>query len=323
MNWAGAVDWYVNQYLYESGRDSRLKAYLQRNGKKQVMLTEWCAWEGDKDGFVTNEDNQIDQMVQKVQLMELSDNVAGYAWFMGIGGSFNNSYPYWHIFTGSDSDLHFTELGRIYTNMSSFDKSCWWKPGQLIPAKDYIDMSECKLRHNTDVESEQKIELSKFQQYISWDNSTITPYVDYQVNVGTTKDYTLSLRLCNEGGTALELLVDGTKVADANLPSTGAQWLTQTTVLPLTAGTHTLRLRNVSQNDNKMNWLRIEGSEDDSTDEPTAIGAPTQRSAQPVSVTFHDLSGREISPNNYQGIAIRSCRYADGIVKNEKWVLKP
>ena len=322
MNWAGAVDWYVNTYLYASDKDKRLRDYFTRNGKKKIMLTEFCAWEGDKDGFVTNEDNQIDQMVQKVQILEKSDNVAGYAWFMAVGGNFSNTYPYYHIFTGSDTNLQFTELGRIYAHLSSFDKTCWWKPGQLIPAKDYIDMSECKLRHNTDGESQQQIELSEFQQFKNWENNIITPYVSYQINVGTDKDYTLELRLCNDEGTTIEFLVDGTEVTTADLPSTGNAWQTQTVSLPLTAGLHTLRLNNVKQSKNKMNWLRIVGSEDDAMEEPvSSIDKAVTEKGAVRSVRLFDLAGRELQAPAH-GMVVRTTTYDNGQTVTEKVVMK-
>ena len=306
MNWASSVKWFVNDYLYAADRDQRLLDYFTRNGRKQVFLTEFSAGEGDKDGFTTTEDSQIDQMVQKVQILEQSDNVAAYAWFMGIGGSFTNSYPYWHVFTGSDSNLQFTELGRIYTHMSAFDKTCYWKPGQLIPAKDYIDMADCKLRHNTDEESQQQIELSEFQQYRNWEQKVITPYVEYQINVGTRKLYTLSLRLCNESGTVIEFLVDGRKMASRTLASTDGQWATRTTTLMLTPGLHTLRLNNVKQAPNRMNWLRIEGTEDDAVEEPgTAVLPPAVAKPQDKALLRYDLSGRRITRSAHRGIVIR------------------
>ena len=322
MNWASSVEWFVNSYLYADDRDSRLRDYFSRTGRKQIFLTEFSAGEGDKDGFTTTEDSQIDEMVKKVQLLEQSDNVAGYAWFMGIGGSFTNSYPYWHVFTGSDSNLQITELGRIYANMSSFDKTCYWKPGQLIPAKDYIDMSECKLRHNTDKESDQKIELSQFQQYKNWENKTITPYVEYQINVGTRKSYTLSLRLCNDNGTTIEFVVDGRKVVSRSLTTTNNEWATRTVLLALTPGLHTLRLNNVKQSNNKMNWLRIEGTEDDCVEEPTAITAPREAGKGSIrKVTFSDLTGRRLASPT-RGVVIRTTTYDDGTTRNEKIIQK-
>ena len=307
MNWASAVDWYVNTYLYADDKDPRLRDYFVRNGRKQIFLTEFSAGEGDKDGFVTTEESQIDEMVKKVQLLELSPNVAGYAWFMATGSSFTNSYPYWHVFTGSASKPELTELGLIYAHMSSFDKTHYWRPGELIPAKDYVYMTDCRLRHNTDPESQQAIELSEFQQYQNWENRTITPYVEYQINVGTRKNYTLSMRLCNSTPTKYEAYVDGKKVIERLVASTGGEWATRTMLLPLTPGLHTLRIACISQAANKMNWLRIEGDADDSV--PTHI-APLAPSPE-ATVRYYDLSGRPLT-NPSRGIYLRVATTPDG-----------
>ena len=299
MNWASAVDWYVNEYLYSEERDPRLLAYFERNGRKKVMLTEFCAWEGDKDGFVTTEESQTDQMVEKVRVLEQSPNVAGYAWYMGIGGSFTNNFPYYHIFGGSDKALQFTDLGLVYTHMSSFDTLWHYKPGQMIAAKDYIDMRECKLRPSTDEESPYAIELTRFQQYKNWRNETITPYVEYLINVGSNKRYTLSMRLCNTSGTTIDILVDGKKKTTARLASTVGEWATQTVSVPLTPGNHKLRLNNVKQSYNRMNWLRIEGEETDTTEPiPDGIRLIENESLTPAlskgEGDWYDRSGRQI-----------------------------
>ena len=321
MNWAGSIEWFVNTYPYASDRDARLLAYFERNGRKKVLLTEFCAGEGDKDGFTTTVDSQIDQMVQKVQILEKSDNVAGYAWFMGIGGSFTNSFPYFHVFAGSDENLQLTELGLIYANMSSFDRNWYFKPGQLIPATDYMNMSECQIRHSTDSESPCPIELSRFQQYLNWNNEAITPYVEYQINVGTSKRYTLSMRLCNSTGTNIDVYVDGKKKATVRLTSTGGQWATQTTTVSLTPGNHILRLANVKQADNRMNWLRIEGDPTDTTEQiPDAIDM-RQQETQPRSTTFFDLSGRPVAFPQ-RGLYLRTNTLPDGSLHTEKVLMK-
>lgn len=321
MNWASAVEWYVNDYLYEEERDPRLLAYFERNGRRKVMLTEFCAWEGDKDGFTTTEESQLDQMVEKVRIMEQSKNVAGYAWYMGIGGSFTNSFPYFHIFTGSDKALQFTELGLVYTHMSAFDTTWHYKPGQIIGAKDYVDMRECKLRRSTDEESPFAIELTRFQQYKNWKNETITPFVEYLINVGTNKRYTLSMRLCNTNGTTIEILVDGKKKTTAQLASTGGKWKTLTASVPLTPGNHTLRLNNIKQADNRMNWLRIEGVETDTT-EPDEDGInSTQATKEKYETKCYDLTGRTVKVDA-KGLLLRVTTQPDGSTVTEKILTK-
>ena len=120
--------------------------------------------------------------------------------------------------------------------------------------------------------------------------------MEYQINVGTRKMYTLSMRLCNESGTIIEFLLDGRKLVSRSLPSTKGQWATVTTSLMLTPGLHRLRLNNVKQAPNRMNWLRIEGTEDDSVEDPaSAVFSPLAPETQSEALPCYDLSGRRIT----------------------------
>ena len=97
MNWYSSTLWFATEYFYKDlynpektdvyGRYPNIVNYLntykEQHGHFPLMyLTEFCAWEGNKDGFTLNAESQIDQMTQKLQLLEQSDLVAGYAWFM-------------------------------------------------------------------------------------------------------------------------------------------------------------------------------------------------------------------------------------------------
>ena len=130
--------------------------------------------------------------------------------------------------------------------------------------------------------------------------------MEYQINVGTRKMYTLSMRLCNESGTTIEFLLDGRKLVSRSLPSTKGQWATVTTSLMLTPGLHRLRLNNVKQAPNRMNWLRIEGTEDDAVEEPaSAVFSPLAPETQSEALPRYDLSGRRITARQPHGIVIR------------------
>ncbi len=310
MNWSAALDWYVNTYLYASDRDASLRAYFERNGKKPIMLTEWCAWEGDKDGFTTNVDNQIDQMVQKVQVMELSPNVEGYAWFMGIGGNINNSYPYWHVFQNGANGRELTELGRVYTHMSSFDSTCYWPVNQVIFAKDYMYMYEGQLRHNTDSESSAPIELSKFQQYVNWENKTITPYVDYQVELPSTGDYQVLFRLNAPAGATFQLQQDGNQVAERTFAAFDG-WTTDTLQVALTQGRHTLRVLNVNQGACKFNWLKLQAATSGVETVTISAGKTVQR------VVYYNMKGEQVGAEAERPL-IRLTTYTDGSQSSEK-----
>jgi hypothetical protein len=130
--------------------------------------------------------------------------------------------------------------------------------------------------------------------------------VEYLINVGSSKRYTLSLRLCNTSGTTIDIFVDGKKKTTARLASTGGKWVTQTVNLSLTSGNHKLRLNNIKQSDNRMNWLRIEGEE-------TGIVSPLREAEEGV---IYDLSGRPASKGQ-RGLLLHIGR-EDGHVKTRK-----
>jgi predicted RNA-binding protein with PUA domain len=114
--------------------------------------------------------------------------------------------------------------------------------------------------------------------------------------------------------------VDGKKKATAKLSSTGNKWTTQTVSVPLTPGNHRLRLNNVKQADNRMNWLRIEGEETDTT-EPTPDEISIVQEDEKVYTTKHyDLTGREVRKGQ-RGLQLRST-IKNGSRKTEKILVK-
>lgn len=258
MNWADALDWYVNRYLYEDAcQNAHLRDYFERQGRKQIVLSEWCAWEGDKDGFKTDEETQIDQMVRKVQILEKSDNVAAYAWFMAKGEN-NYGFPYYRIFENNQADSPLTELGRVYTYMSSFDADCWFDAGQHIPAVEYIDMNGVRVRQSSDPAGSEQIELRRFNAFVDGTSNMITPYVDYQLNVPSAGLYTFTMRVKACGDMLFSLDVDGRQSGQAFLTSTDGRWADRyfTAYMPL--GHHTIRVQQNTTSDTSLSWMKFE-----------------------------------------------------------------
>lgn len=84
-----------------------------------MLLTEFCSWKNNNNNLTP--DFQIQSMVEKLQVLELSEHVAGYCWFMAHG---NNNYgsPYYRFFESNADDSPLTRLGTIYVYSSAFDK---------------------------------------------------------------------------------------------------------------------------------------------------------------------------------------------------------
>lgn len=199
MNWAGSHIWYATDYFYRDLFDPQNETYgkypslveLMEDYKKahghfpRMMLTESCSWEGDKDGFKLTVQSQIDQMTQKVQKMELSDLVEGYAWFMANDNA--AVPPYYSIFKTNWPDSELSPLGQVYVHMSSFDKEHYYAPGDRILAKDYVyattDEIQVKLRPNTEEGSDVPLQV-EFPQYA---------LADYQIDVPQDGTYRITL----------------------------------------------------------------------------------------------------------------------------------
>lgn len=208
-----------------------------------MMLTEFCSWEGNKDSFVTNPDNQIDQMTQRIQKMEQSDLVEGYAWFMA--NSNYNSSPYMSAFVNNTPGSELSTLGKVLVYMSSFDNDKYYRPGEKVAAKDYIDATTddqiVRLRPNTEQGSDipLQIQLTPF-------DSEKNKYsaATYLIDVPATGTYTFTL---HANGTDNRIsLTSGDHSSEMTVAGHPDEWSDYTATMDLTAGKNTLSIANLS-----------------------------------------------------------------------------
>ena len=222
---------------------------------KQIWLTEFCSWEGTVDSVA-----QLNAMVQKVQSLELDNNVARYAWFKAKGST---TSPYYQLLLTpklSESPKVYgrlSNLGKVYVNMSSFDLNYYYKPSTPIPAKEYINSGGISLQPNSDVESTQNIQISSF------DNGAFTEYL---IDIPQTQEYDVQLRFSSEAflySPQIQLSLDGQPVATQILPETGMtddtdQWATATIKAVIPAGKHRLQVKSTRSTTCKLNWLQLD-----------------------------------------------------------------
>ena len=302
MNWYSAVNWVASEYFYtdkESGdlffstnkaKYPNLVKYLEdyktANGHyPRMFLTEFCAWEGNKDGYTSSLENQIDQMTQKVQKLEQSDLVAGYAWFMGNTSQAPTEYPYNSVFQSNTASSELSDLGKVYVYMSSFDKKKYYTPGETILAKDYIDASmdnqQAKVRPNTETGSDIPLQ-------VEWQPGSWTAY---QVDLPSDGDYTLTLHMKSSQDTGFRIyhgaLGAANKRLDTTLKSTNEEWQDAVTSVTLTAGQHTLLLYNMSESSVLLNQLRF-----DTTSGISSAAADRRQSGNDA---VYDLQGRQVA----------------------------
>ena len=246
MNWYGSNTWFATEYFYSDlynrskecyGRYPNLVAFLDRYKAAhghfpRMMLTEFCSWEND--GSITGVDFQIDQMTQKVQKLEQSDLVEGYAWFMANDSKGAGSYPYMSLLQRNTADSPLSDLGKVYVSMSAFDKEKFYSPGERIEAKDYVnattDDQRIRVRPNSEASSALPLQIE----------IPASGYADYQINVPSDGTYRFLFHVKTQAATKLVLYVDSRKSESVSVPSTDGVWRDVEIVAPLTAGHHTV-----------------------------------------------------------------------------------
>ena len=297
MNWYSSTVWFATEYFYKDlydsqktdvyGRYPNIVAYLdnykaQHGHFPKMYLTEFCAWEGNKDGFVLNVDSQIDQMTQKIQLLEKSDLVAGYAWFMANATA--SQYPYMSVFQTNSSTSELSTLGKVYVHMSAFDTSKYYTVGENILAKDYVDASrdqqQPKVRPNSETGSDIPLQ-------VEWVGSS---WMGYQVDIPTGGSYEMRLHMKSSAASSYRLYRNATGTSNrlqntTALPSTDGQWKDVTTTVTLPAGQYTLLLYNMSTVSVLLSELQLQST--------TGIAEVIDHS--PLTIDHcYDLQGRQI-----------------------------
>lgn len=312
MDYAGAVKWFATEYFYKdiysadnAARYPHLVQYLRSHGELPMFLTEFCAFGNDLrgNGVTLTPEVQIDQMTQKLQYLELSDKVAGYAWFMANGNA--TQHPYYSLMQTNTPSSTLSEVGRVYVHMSSFDKTRYYAPGEPIQAKDYVDAStdgqQVRLRSNSEASTAQSLPLQVELPTSAW--------TTYQLDLPAEATYVLTLHVKSTADTPLWLYVDGRKRATPTLGSTGGTWTDRTVSLILPKGRHQLMLFNASQSSVWINRLQA-----DLTD---GIATATAHDATAKTVTYYGTDGTQRTADTH-GVLIERITTADGQVKTRK-----
>lgn len=295
MNWFGASTWFATEYFYKDLYDETkedvygkypnivkyLDDYKAANGHfPRMMLTEFCSWENN--GAITGVDFQIDQMTQKVQKLEQSDLVEGYAWFMANNAAAN--YPYYSIFQKNNADSPLSTLGTVYVYMSSFDTDKFYAPGELIQAKDYIDAStgeqQARLRPNTESGSDLPLQVEMLAG--TW--------TKYQLNVPEEGEYTVTMHICSQSDNNIYMYVDNKKQSTGTIASTGNTWTDRNIDVSIPAGEHSVMLFNAGTEPFLINSLQFSKS-------ATGIDKPAVSETDKPESIF-TLSGVNVSDKN-------------------------
>lgn len=204
---------------------------------KQIWLTEFCAWDGLTREEADARKIQRDEMVRKVEALELSPNVYRYSWFMAKGA---DNYPYYSLLKYKNLNQGIeagtlTDLGRIYVHMSVFDTTSFHAPEVTFPASDYVKSSLISLNVNTDATSAFPLQVEGFSNMRT---------LEYLIDVPVAGEYRLEARV-STAGIPLTAYIDGEAVGSATWETTGDQgvWDTRYLTMNLPQGQHRLQLK--------------------------------------------------------------------------------
>ena len=241
---------YVNQYITKY--------------KKQVWLTEFCAWDGLSKVMSTGYPYQKQAMIRKIEDLELNPMVARYAWFIPRSNN-EIAYPFNELLRSVNIDPTYelvapgilTELGKIYVNMSSFDSAHYYGMNEQIPAKDYMKSYYVNIEASTDLSSTIPIQLYEFEGGL---------FVEYFVDVPAAGQYPLTLRIANTAGVSPSFTIssNGTVLTTQEVASSGGQgnWQVRTFPITLSAGKQTIRITSNGISGCKMQWFSFSSTAD-------------------------------------------------------------
>ncbi|MFL5729288.1 MAG: glycosyl hydrolase [Cytophagaceae bacterium] len=238
-------------WLY--GFEGVLNPYRKYN--KPIWVTEF-----DRSG-ATTATQHAQLMVDVIDFMEKDPAVFRYAWFLARSSPGTTSTDILTQTTGN-----FTNLGLIYTYMSSYDNAFYHKVNNIIEAEHYIDKSvtycgwngsACAWPYSVLLEATSDVSgtLDAYN-FLSATDDTIF----YNVDIPATQSYTIDFRVNTSAASTISVHTYPGNVllgTTASLNSAGA-WSTKTlNSVNLAAGKQKIYLTASNGSAMKLNWLRI------------------------------------------------------------------
>ncbi|TLX76858.1 carbohydrate-binding protein [Labilibacter sediminis] len=233
-----------------------LKGFIERFEKynKPIWLTEFCAWEG----HVTPESQQ-QYMSDALNYLESSSNVYRYAWFIPRSGSGPDAFPYMPLLKNT-YPVELTDLGMIYTQMSSQDKSIYYVEQQQIEAEHYSSISIAESANETGWTNGPKVRVTTDapNENLELYNFYANQWVEYQIEADRSRNYNLEIRYATFIDAEIEISIDGELVKTISLGNTTQNYIWNTAIfsLPLSNGKQTLRLK-LTDGACCINWLKF------------------------------------------------------------------
>lgn len=211
---------------------SALQGYIRKFEKynKPIWLTEFCAW----DPVPSSVDAQIRYMCNALNWLEMYRSVERYAWFIPRAGMPVTSAPYMQLLTPAQpSEL--TDLGKIYCQLSSFDRSVWLDTRMPVRACEYVDVldSTVQVLPSGEEFGFLKVDMAKpkWTEYQVWFPSGVKA---------------LELRYSSPVNTQFVIYIDGEYAGNWDAPkttqTTDENWVTLPVEADFPQGKHSMRI---------------------------------------------------------------------------------
>ncbi|MBO7071181.1 MAG: hypothetical protein J6W09_07805 [Bacteroidales bacterium] len=208
---------------------------------KPIWLTEFCCGTGS-----VSEANQLRYMCMTVAALEAEPAVERYAWFMPFG-TFNTQ---WNdnllVLNKSTKSFELTTLGKVFVNMSTCDKSIFYRAGEVIPAEQWAASSGTVL-----------LAPSADGGVLDISDLSYGGRVDYQLDLKEAGTYSLTLRYACDGEAGVLFRSGSEEIARKKFPSTGGVWKTGSFEVTLPAGKSILSLEGTTAPGLMINWMKI------------------------------------------------------------------
>ncbi|MGL1957726.1 MAG: glycosyl hydrolase [Colwellia sp.] len=238
MKYAGAFEWYISEF---------------ERYNKPIWVTEWAAWD---DGGPANMGEQMDYLAETVRWLENNDMVYRYSWFLGRSNQGHEQFPYLDILA---EDGSLSPLGSVYTSIPSVNYR--YDLPSKIEAEGAHRLFGFKHQPTTDISGLAKI------------TSQTGDFVEYDLNVSTSNEYSIKLRLSSLFENTLVVKLDGEVIYTLDGFSTGAVDLWQTfesDAINFPEGEHILRIE--ATGSFGFNWLSISAPDSDTDGSDTGAG---------------------------------------------------
>lgn len=207
---------------------------------KPIWLTEFCNWANNSISL----DAQMKYMVEAINLLEADDDVERYAWFIPRG---NGDAQCHNSLLESKKPFGLTDLGKVFVNMSTQDKSLFYRPADVIPAEHYLSVDgDIHVAPCSDTKGLLELtDLKKGNQ------------VHYQIEVPADGTYLFEFRYNTYFPAPVTIMADGADMGLVEFENTEYQWRNCTVDITLTKGRHDIAFTGTTAFPVTLNWFRF------------------------------------------------------------------